>query len=247
MFKMLVFDMDGTITPSRWEMEPDMIELFKKLLTKYKVWVISWWDFIQFQIQILQFLGNDEALLNNLYICPTNGTKMYVYKNKSWEKLYSLDFTDNERKHIINVLENAIEKLWLKPEKTYWELVEDRQTQITYATLWQQASRELKSAYDPDFSKRMKIVSYIEKDLEWFDVFVAWNTSIDVTRKWADKAYWVWKLMEITWLNKNEIIFVWDRIFPGGNDFPPLDKLWITTKKVFTFDDTMDFIKEMLK
>jgi hypothetical protein len=56
-------------------------------------------------------LGNDEKLLNNLYICPTNGTKMYIYKNNKWEKLYSLDFTDNERKYIISVLENAIETL----------------------------------------------------------------------------------------------------------------------------------------
>jgi hydroxymethylpyrimidine pyrophosphatase-like HAD family hydrolase len=37
MFKLIAFDMDGTLTPSRDRMEPDMIELFKKLLTKYKV------------------------------------------------------------------------------------------------------------------------------------------------------------------------------------------------------------------
>ncbi len=247
MFKMLVFDMDGTLTPSRWEMEPDMVILFKELLKKYKVWIISGWDYIQFQIQILQFLWDDEKLLKNLYICPTNWTKMYTYNDSDWQCLYSLDFTESERKHIINVLENAIEKLWLKPEKTYWELVEDRKTQITYATLWQQAPRELKSAYDPDFSKRKKIVNYIKTDLEGFDIFVAWNTSIDITREWVDKAYWIEKLMEITWLNENEIIFVWDRIFPDWNDYSPLNKLWITTKKVFSLDDTKDFIREMVK
>jgi len=37
MFKMIAFDMDGTLTPSRDKMESDMIELFKKLLSKYKV------------------------------------------------------------------------------------------------------------------------------------------------------------------------------------------------------------------
>jgi len=244
---MFVFDMDGTLTPSRWEMEPDMVLLFKELLKKYKVWIISGWDYVQFQIQILQFLWDDENLLKNLYICPTNWTKMYIYNDIDWQCLYSLDFTKSERKHIINVLENAIEKLWLKPEKTYWDLVEDRKTQITYATLWQQAARELKSAYDPDFSKRKKIVSYIKPDLEWFDIFVAWNTSIDITREWVDKAYWIEKLMEKTWLNKNEIIFIWDRIFSDWNDYPPLNKLWITTKKVFSLEDTKDFIREMVK
>jgi hypothetical protein len=36
---------------------------------------------------------------------------MYVYKDKDWQKLYSLDFTESEKNHITSVLENAIEKL----------------------------------------------------------------------------------------------------------------------------------------
>lgn len=247
MFKMIVFDMDWTLTPSRWEMEPSMITLFKELLKKYKVWVISWWDFIQFQIQILNFIWDDEELLKNLYICPTCSTKMYIYKDKNWEKLYSYDFTDDEKNHIKEIFEKAINDLNLKPEKIYWELVEDRWTQVTYAVLWQQAPRELKSAYDPDFEKRKKIRDYIIDDLTWFDILIWWSTSIDVTRKWVDKAYGVQKLIETTWIEKNQIIFVWDAVFSGWNDFPPLEKLWITTKKVFNLQDTEEFIKELLK
>ncbi len=244
---MLVFDMDGTLTPSRWEMEPDMVLLFKELLKKYKVWVISGGDYIQFQIQILQFLWDDENLLKNLYICPTCSTKMYVYKDKDWQKLYGYEFTKEEKNHIIKVLENAIEKLWLKPEKIYGELIEDRWTQITYATLWQQAPRDIKSAYDPDFEKRKKIREYILDDLADFDILIWWSTSIDITRKWVDKAYGVQKLMEVTELNKNEILFVGDAVFEWWNDFPPLEKLGITTKKVFNLEDTKDFIREMVK
>lgn len=247
MFKMIVFDMDWTLTLSRGDMQPSMIPLFKELLKKYKVWVISWWDFVQFQIQILNFIWNDEELLKNLYICPTCSTKMYLYKNNNWEKSYSLDFTNEEKKHIISVLENAILELWLKPEKTYWELIEDRWTQITYAVLWQEAPRELKSIYDSDFEKRKKIREYIKNNLDWFDVLIWWSTSIDITRKWVDKAYWIEKLMEVTWCNKNEIIFVWDAVFPGWNDYPPLEKLGITTKKVFDLKDTEEFISEMIK
>lgn len=247
MFKMIVFDMDWTLTLSRGDMQPSMIPLFKELLKKYKVWVISWGDFVQFQIQILNFIWNDEDLLKNLYISPTCSTKMYLFKNNSWEKMYSLDFTNVEKEHIISVLENAINKLWLKPEKTYWELIEDRWTQITYAVLWQEAPRDLKSIYDPDFEKRKKIREYIKNDLDWFDVLIWWSTSIDITRKWVDKAYWVQKLMEVTWYNKNEIIFVWDAVFPGWNDYPPLEKLGITTKKVFELNDTEEFIKELIK
>lgn len=247
MFKMIVFDMDWTLTLSRGDMQPTMISLFKELLTKYKVWVISWWDFCQFETQILKFIWNNEDLLKNLYICPTCSTKMYIFKDKSWQKLYWIDFTNDEKLHIISVLENAINKLWLKPEKTYWELIEDRWTQISYAAIWQQAPHEVKSIYDPDFKKRLKIRDYIKDDLKWFEVLVAWRSTIDITREWVDKAYWVQKLMDVTWINKNEIIFVWDAVFPWWNDYPPLDKLWITTKKVFELNDTEEFIRELIK
>lgn len=247
MFKMIVFDMDGTLTPSKSKMDDEMINLIKKLLTKYKVWVISWWDYPQFEKQFLSNLWDDENLLKNLYVCPTCSTKMYVYKNKNWEKLYSLDFSKEEVNHIINVLENAIEKLWLRPEKTYWKLIEDRWTQITYSASWQDTPLEIKSKWDPNREKRMKIREYIKDDLKWFDVLIGWSNSIDVTREWVDKAYWILKLIEITWINNNEIIFVWDAIFPWWNDYPPLEKLWTTSKKVFSIDDTKDFIKEMLK
>ncbi|MDD3302224.1 MAG: HAD-IIB family hydrolase [Candidatus Gracilibacteria bacterium] len=247
MFKMIVFDMDGTLTPSRGEMEPSMITLFKELLKKYKVGVISGGDFIQFQIQILNFIGDDEELLKNLYICPTCSTKMYIYKDKNWEKLYSYDFTDDEKNHIKEIFEKAINDLNLKPEKIYGELVEDRGTQVTYAVLGQQAPRELKSAYDPDFEKRKKIRDYIIDDLTGFDILIGGSTSIDVTRKGVDKAYGVQKLIETTGIEKNQIIFVGDAVFSGGNDFPPLEKLGITTKKVFNLQDTEEFIKELLK
>ncbi|NDK08108.1 HAD-IIB family hydrolase [Candidatus Gracilibacteria bacterium] len=247
MFKMIVFDMDGTITPSRGEMKPDMVILFKELLKKYKVGIISGGDFVRFQIQILQFLGDDIELLKNLYICPTQGGKMYVYKNGNWEKLYSLDFSIEERKHIISVLENAIEKLGFKPEKTFGELIEDRETLICYALLGQEADQSLKSAYDPDLLKRKKIREYIKDDLKGFEISISGSSSIDIIREGFDKAFGIQKMMEVTLLNKNQVLFVGDRIIAGGNDFPPLEKLGITSKKVFSLEDTMEFIKELLK
>ena len=45
MFKMVVFDLDGTLAPSKWQMDAEMVELFKELLSKYKVWVISGVDY----------------------------------------------------------------------------------------------------------------------------------------------------------------------------------------------------------
>lgn len=245
MFKMIVFDMDGTLTPSKWKMDSEMVELFKKLLWKYKVWIISGWKYELFQTQVLPHLWNDDKLLSNLYVCPTCSTAMYLYQNWDWNMQYSLDLTLDERTHIITTLNNAIIELDLKPEMTWWELVEDRRTQISYSALWQEAPLEFKSVYDPDFKKREKIREHILDDLKWFNVLLWWASTIDITREWVDKAYWVRKLSEISGIDLDEMIFVWDAVFPGWNDYPPLE-IWVTSKRVFDIEDTKRYIKMLV-
>lgn len=246
MFKMIAFDMDGTLTPSKGKMDTEMVELFKKLLEKYQVAIISWGKYELFQTQVLPLLGTDEKLLSNLYACPTCSTAMYLYREGAWQKQYSLDLTKEEREHIISVLNDAIDTLWLRPEKLWGEMVEDRVTQITISTLGQQAPIEEKEKYDKDFSKRKKIRDHMLPDLAWFNVLIAGSTSIDITREGVDKAYGIRKLMEVSWVGLNEIIFVGDAVFPGGNDYPPLE-MGVTTKRVFTIEDTKEYIRSLLE
>lgn len=246
MFKLIAFDMDWTLAPSKWQMDSEMVELFKKLLSKYKVAIISGWDYSQFQKQVIPFLWNDEKILSNLYICPTCSTKMYLYEKWEWIKQYSFDFSENEKVKILWVLNKAIDDLNLRPTQTWWELVEDRWTQITYSALWQQAPLEAKHVWDPCFEIRKKIRDYIKNDLVWFNILIWWATSIDVTREWVDKAYWVKKLSEVSKINLNEIIFVWDAVFPGGNDYPPLE-IWVTSKRVFCVEDTKRYIESLIQ
>ncbi|EKD66078.1 MAG: HAD family hydrolase [uncultured bacterium (gcode 4)] len=245
MFKMITFDLDWTLAPSKWQMDNEMAELFKDLLAKYKVWVISGWDYPQFQKQIIPFLWTEEKLLQNLYICPTCSTKMYMFENWEWNKKYSLDFTQEEKNHIIDVLNKAINELNLKPNQIWWELIEDRSTQISYSALWQEAPLEFKKTYDPDFKKRKKIREFILDDLKWFNILLWWASTIDITRIWVDKAYGIKKLVEVSWIWLNEILFVWDAIFEGWNDYPPLE-IGVTCKRVFNVEDTKEYIRSLL-
>lgn len=61
-----------------------------------------------------------------------------------------------------------------------------------------------------------------------------------------DKAYGVRKLMEVSGAGLNEIIFVGDAVFPGGNDYPPLE-IGVTTKRVFSIEDTKEFIRSLVE
>jgi hydroxymethylpyrimidine pyrophosphatase-like HAD family hydrolase len=45
-------------------------------------------------------------------------------------------------------------------------------------------------------------------------------TSVDVTKPGIDKAYGIRKLRDTLGIAINDMIFVGDALFPGGNDYP---------------------------
>lgn len=61
-----------------------------------------------------------------------------------------------------------------------------------------------------------------------------------------DKAYGIQKLMEVSGVGLNEIVFVGDAVFPGGNDYPPLE-MGVTTKRVKDIEDTKEFIRSLIR
>ena len=188
------------------------------LLGIIKVAVISGGDWPQFEKQLLSNLLHDECL-ENLSLLPTCGTKFYQY-SKDWEKLYSEDFTSDERKKIISSLNKAIDKTGFKVEKVWGETIEDRGSQITYSALGQQAPIEEKKKWDPDFAKRKKIKAILDKSIPEFSVRLGGKTSVDVTKPGIDKAYGIEKLRDTLGISIQEMIFIGDALFPGGNDYP---------------------------
>lgn len=221
MKKLIVYDLDGTLAESKSSLDAVMAELLQKLLGVVKVAVISGGDWPQFEKQLLSNLPHDERL-RNLSILPTCGTKFYQYKEK-WEKIYSEDFTAAEKSKIVSSLEKAIEEAGYKVAMVWGERIEDRGSQITYSALGQLAPLEEKSKWDPDFAKRKNIKSILDKLIPEFSVHLGGTTSVDVTKPGIDKAYGIRKLRDILGIAINEMIFVGDALFPGGNDYPAIE------------------------
>jgi phosphomannomutase len=218
MKKLIVFDLDGTLAESKSSLDTEMSALIHVLLSIVKVAVISGGDWLQFEKQVLSGLPNDKRL-ENLSILPTCGTKFYQY-GKDWKKIYSEDFTANEKKKIISSVKKALEVSGFKIKKLWGEEIEDRGSQITFSALGQQAPNEEKEKWDPDFTKRKKIKAILNKLIPGFSVRLGGETSIDVTRPGIDKAYGIRKLRDILGITIKEMIFVGDALFPGGNDYP---------------------------
>lgn len=218
MKRLIVFDLDGTLAESKSSLDTEMSALLHDLLGIIKVAVISGGDWPQFEKQLLSNLPHDECL-ENLSLLPTCGTKFYQYSG-NWGKLYSEDFTSEEKKKIIGSLKKAIDKTGFKVEKVWGETIEDRGSQITFSALGQEAPIEEKKKWDPDFTKRKKIKAILDKSIPEFSVRLGGTTSVDVTKPGIDKAYGIGKLRDTLGISIQEMIFIGDALFPGGNDYP---------------------------
>jgi hypothetical protein len=219
MKRLIVFDLDGTLAESKSSIDAEMSGLLHELLGIIKVAIISGGDWPQFEKQVLSKLPNDECL-ENLSLLPTCGTKFYEYAAGNWGKIYSEDFTDDEKKKIIGSMTKAIEETGFKEKKVWGETIEDRGSQITYSALGQQAPLEEKIKWDPDFTKRKKIKGLLDTFIPAFSVRLGGSTSIDVTNPGIDKAYGIKKLRDTLGIAIQEMIFIGDALFPGGNDYP---------------------------
>ena len=195
MKKLIVFDLDGTLAESKASFDAEMAGLFSSLINIVKVAVISGGDWPQFEKQVLSNLPHDDHL-KNLSLLPTCGTKFYQYTG-DWKKIYSEDFTAQEKEKIISSLKQAIGASGFKEEKVWGETIEDRGSQITFSALGQQAPLEEKKKWDPDFIKRKKVKTLLEKLIPEFSIRLGGATSIDVTKPGIDKAYGIRKLCDI--------------------------------------------------
>jgi phosphomannomutase len=254
MKKLIAFDLDGTLAPSKSPAEDRMLEAFRQLLDKFQVCVISGGKFEQFEKQLIGNLGAEPAELENLHIMPTCGTRYYTYNisKHDWQKVYAEDFSEDEKKKIIIALDKGFDDLGYREKKIYGETVEDRGSQVTFSVLGQDIVDELglegvrqKEEWDPNNKKKNELRDYISPLIPEFEVRVGGVTSIDVTKKGIDKAYGMRKLMELLDISKEDILFIGDRVQPGGNDYP-VKAFGIDTLEISQWQETALAVEAIL-
>lgn len=244
---LIIFDLDGTLAPSKSPIEPEMLELLLRLLEKKRVVVISGGGFNQFEKQILAALPAEHVNFKNLTLMPASGSIMYTWKN-GWVKEYGKKFTPQEKEKIISALEASLDEAGIAgPDIVYGPpIIEDRETQITFSDFGQKAPLEVKSQWDPDHSKREKIVSFLKKRIPEFSIHIGGATSIDITHQGVDKAYAIRKLSEKFKIPVERMLYIGDALFPGGNDEPAI-RAGATTKQISGPEETKELIKSWLE
>lgn len=217
--ELIVFDLDGTLTESKSNLDSEMAGLLSLLLAKKRIAVVSGCSYGQFQGQFVKFLSADN--LENLFLFPTCATRFFRYESREWQKVYEQGLTDEEKQKIFGAFEKMFQDLEYKhPEQVYGEIIEDRGSQLTFSAYGQKAPLELKKVWDPDNSKRLRMKAVMEKYIPEFEIRVGGTTSIDVTMKGIDKGYAIAMMEEHLKVPKDKMLFIGDALFPGGNDYP---------------------------
>lgn len=254
MKKVIAFDLDGTLAPSKSPLPEEVGEALNGLLDHFQVCVISGGKFTQFEKQLLNGLKTSPEKLNRLHLMPTCGTRYYKYNKakKSWDIVYAEDFKPAETSKIINALNKGFDDLGYRAEKVYGETVEDRGSQVTFSALGQDIVDELgeegvrlKEEWDPGNAKKNELRQHIAKMIPEFEVRVGGITSIDVTKLGIDKGYGMKKLMEILSIEMDDILFIGDRLSEGGNDYP-VKAMGIDSIEVSHWRDTVTAVTAIL-
>ena len=229
MKKLIAFDLDGTLAPSKSFLPDEMAVVFSELLNHFQVCVISGGKFGQFETQLLNGLKVGPDKLQKLHLMPTCGTQYYLYDRTltDWKQVYAENFTQEQKESILEALNEGIDTLGYREKQTWGDIIEDRGSQITFSALGQDIVAELgdegvrkKEEWDPDSSKKNKLRDYVADRLPDFEIRVGGGTSIDITKPGIDKAYGMQKLMGMLQIGKDDILFIGDRLQPGGNDYP---------------------------
>lgn len=240
MKRLIAFDLDGTLAESKQPLSQEMGAALSSLLEVADVAVISGGDWPQFDKQVALRLPAD-AKRELLWLMPTTGTKLYRFDGSAWQTIYADLFEKEEKAKIRAAFDRALAEANLTDERIWGDRLEDRGSQFTFSGLGQQAPLEAKEAWDPDRAKRTALQAVLREALPGLSINLGGTTSIDVTRAGVDKGYGLKRLSAESGIGLDEMLFLGDAIYPGGNDYPAAE-IGLDTVRVRDVAETVSVI-----
>lgn len=246
----VAFDLDDTLAPSKSPVPEVTADLLGQLSQRLPVCVISGGNYDQFRGQLLSRLPRSGQGMTGLHLMPTCGTQYYrwVSEDDEWGLVYSHELQLIQRQRAAGALEEAARSLglWEPDDRVTGPRIEDRGTQVTFSALGQRAAIEHKKIWDPDGSKRRRLAQRLSEMLPDLEVRAGGSTSVDITRQGVDKAFGIERYAQAIGVKPCHVLFVGDRLDPGGNDYPVL-RLGVRAHPVRHHEETVSVMQELLK
>ena len=244
--RLVAFDLDDTLAPSKSAIDPRIGELLLRLAERVDVAIISGGRLEQFTAQVMDRLpAADAATLARFHLLPACGTQYYRVEGGATSTVYARGLDPRQRRRAIDVLEEEARRLGLWEAEPWGEIVEDRGSQVTFSALGQSAPVDAKAAWDPTGERKNTLRAAVADRLPELEVRSGGSTSIDITERGIDKAYGMRRLAEQADIPLSDMLFVGDRLDPGGNDYPVL-ALGVTCQAVTGWQDTARFLDELI-
>lgn len=244
--RLVAFDLDDTLAPSKQPLPPRMGELLIALAERVDVAIISGAQIGQFRTQVVEQLPDaPPETLSHIDLLPTCGTQFYRLRDGGIETVYAHELTADEKARALTAVEEEARRLGLWEEHPWGEILEDRGSQITFSALGQEAPLPEKRAWDPTGEKKARLRDAVAPRVPDLEVRSGGSTSVDITHQGIDKAYGMQQLAEQTGIPLDDMLFVGDRLDPGGNDYPVLE-LGVPCHDVADWEETVTYLEQLI-
>ena len=221
MTQIIAFDLDGTLTESKQNIDRETALLINALSSKYKVIIITGGNWKQIKNQLLKHIKFYHP--ENIFLMPTSGAALYEWNGMWWSKRWEEKLSWKERNKIKKQFKYAIDYFRNTNFIKIGKLIEDRGCQITYSSIGQQAPYHTKKIWaekKSNIKQKKDIALFMSIMLPEFSITLGGTTSIDITKKGIDKGYGISKIRRYLKASLDDFLFIGDRLEEGGNDNP---------------------------
>ena len=199
-----IFDVDGTLTPSRGKINFDFEKYFKTFISKYPVALVTGSDLEK----TVEQLGSD-IVKSVEYSFNCSGNAIYQGNSLIHKSNWTLPL--DIRDYLFEVLANS------KYKFRYGNHIEDRIGMANFSVVGRGAvGVQRKHYYDWDVKnkEREKICDYINKTWNDVQAVVGGETGIDIFERGCDKS------QILKYIQSKDLRFFGDRMDTVGNDWP---------------------------
>ena len=221
-----VFDVDGTLTPSRQLIDPEFAEWFLSFSNKNNVYLVTGSDYAK----TLEQLG--EEVCNNvsgIYNCC--GNVLYVKGELKYRNEF--DLTIEQEQFLNTLLDQST-----FPIRT-GNHIEKRIGLVNFSIVGRNATltqRHNYAQYDSLTSERAILAKSIEDAFSELEATVAGETGIDIYPKGKDKS----QIAEFV----KPFVFFGDKIMPGGNDYT-IAQYAKVCYNVMSWEETFEILRKV--
>ncbi len=212
---LVLFDVDGTLTPSRLVIKPEMKEFLLKLKEKCVIGIVGGSDLVKLEEQ----MGGDGCTKMYDYVYSENGLVAFKDGTEFGRMSIKKHLGEENVKKFINFCLHYIADLDLPKKRGTF--IEFRNGLINVCPIGRNCSQEERIEffeYDKEHKIREKFVEACQKELPDIGLHysIGGQISFDVFPKGWDKTFCL-GLMDLT--QYKEVHFFGDKTMPGGNDY----------------------------